>query len=170
MPRKENTIVKFKWLVVLGLFFIAGQPCFADDRAQIVGAWKLVSWEREIQKSGKRILFFGKKPTGSLVFTPEGRVTEIVTAEGRTAPTTEQERAALLNSMVALAGTYRVEGDRYIRKFDVAWHPERVGIETVSTFRLEGNRLHVIGDWTPATVPGKSSTMGRTIATWERVK
>ena len=163
-------MVKFKWLVVLGSFLVAVQPCFAADRAQLVGAWKLVSWEREIQKSGKRIPFFGKNPTGSLVFTPEGRVTEIVTAEGRTAPTTEKERAALLNSMVALAGAYRVEGDRYIRKFDVAWHPARVGIETVGTFRLEGNRLHVIGDCTPSTVPGKSGTMGRTIATWERVK
>ena len=159
----------FRWLVVLGSFLIAVQPCFAADRAQLVGAWKLVSWEREIQESGKRIFFFGKKPTGSLVFTPEGRGTEIVTAEGRMAPTTEKERAALLDSMVALAGTYRVEGDRYIRKYDVAWNPARVGIETVGTFRLEGKRLHVIGDWTPATVAGKSA-VGRTIATWERLK
>jgi hypothetical protein len=111
----------------------------------------------------------GKNPTGSLVFTPEGRVTEIVTAEGRVAPTTEKERAALLDSMVALAGTYRVEGDRYIRKYDVAWNPARVGAETVGTFKLEGNRLQVIGDWTPATAAGKSA-VGRTIATWERVK
>jgi len=159
----------FKWLVVLGSFLIAVQPCFAADRAQIVGAWKLVSWEREIQQSGKRIPVFGKSPTGSLVFTPEGRMMQIITAEGRTAPTTEKERAALLDSMAATAGTYRVEGDRYIIKYDVAWHPARVGIETVSTFRLEGNRLQVTGDWTPATVAGKS-LMGRSIATWERVK
>jgi len=33
-------MVKLKWLVVLGLFLIAVQPSFADDRAQIVGVWK----------------------------------------------------------------------------------------------------------------------------------
>ena len=163
-------MVKFKWLVFLGSLLIAGQPCFADDRAQLVGAWKLVSWEREIQKSGKRIPFFGKNPTGSLVFTPEGRMMQIVTAEGRKAPNTEKERAALLDSMVALAGMYRVEGDRYITKIDVAWHPARIGTETVSTFRFEGNRLQVIGDWTPATTAGKTGIMGRSITTWERVK
>jgi hypothetical protein len=95
---------------------------------------------------------------------------QIVTAVGRKAPNTEQERAALLDSMTAFTGMYRLEGDRYITKFDVAWYPDRVGAEVVSSFRFEGNRLQVMGDWTPATVAGKSGTMGRTIATWERVK
>jgi len=163
-------MVKFKWLVVLGLFLIAGQPCFADDRAQLVGAWKLVSWERESQKLGTRLPLFGKNPTGSLIFSPEGRMIQIITAEGRTAPTTEKERAALLDSMVATAGTYRVEGDKYIAKIDVASNPARVGLELVTSFRFEGNRLHVVGDWIPATTAGKSGIMGRTLTTWERVK
>ena len=163
-------MVKFKWLVVLGLFLIAVQPSFADDRAQIVGVWKLVSWEREVQATGARLSVFGKNPTGYLVFTPEGRMVQIVTAEGRKAPNTEKERAALLDSMVAVTGMYRLEGDRYITKFDVAWHPARVGAEVVSSFRFEGNRLQVIGGWLPATVAGKTGSMGRSIETWERAK
>ena len=163
-------MVKFKWLVVLGLFLSALQPSFADDRAQIVGVWKLVSWEREVQKSGKRILFFGEKPTGYLVFTPEGRMMRIITAEGRKAPNTEKERAALLDSMVAVTGMYRLEGDRYITKIDVAWQPADVGPKRVSSFRFEGNRLHVIGDWTPAMAAGKTGIIGRSIETWERAK
>ena len=162
-------MVKFNWLVVLGLFLMAVQPSYADDRAQIVGVWKLVSWEREVQATGARISSMGKNPTGYLVFTPEGRMVQIVTAEGRKAPNTEKERAALLDSMVAFTGMYRVEGDRYIRKIDVAWQPARVGTETVTSFKFEGNRLQVIGDWIPAITAGKSA-MGRTIATWERVK
>ena len=162
-------MIKFKWLVVLGLFLIALQPSFAADRAQIVGVWKLVSWEREVQATGARLSIMGKNPTGYLIFTPEGRMVQIVTAEGRKAPNTEKERAALLDSMTAFTGMYRVEGDRYITKFDVAWHPARVGAEVVSSFRIEGDRLQVIGDWMPAITAGKSA-MGRTIATWERVK
>lgn len=162
-------MVKLKWLVGLGLLLIAAQPCFAADRAQLVGVWKVISFELEIQKSGKRIHAFGESPMGYLVFTREGRVMQLVTAEGRTAPTTEKERAELFDSMAALAGTYRIDADRYITQYDVAWHPARVGLETVSTFKLEGNRLHVIGDWTPSPVAGKS-LMRRLIATWERVK
>ena len=163
-------MVKFVSLVVLGLFFIAVQPSFADDRAQIVGVWKLVSWERETQVTGARLPIMGKNPTGYLVFTPEGRMVQIVTAEGRKAPNTEKERAALLDSMVAVTGMYRLEGDRYITKIDVAWQPADVGPEKVSSFRFEGNRLHVIGDWTPAMAAGKTGIIGRSIETWERAK
>jgi hypothetical protein len=112
----------------------------------------------------------GKNPTGYLVFTPEGRMVQIVTAEGRKAPNTEKERAALFDSMVASTGMYRVEGDRYILKIDVARHPALVGAEEVSSFRFEGNRFHVIGDWTPAMAAGKTGIIGRSIETWERAK
>ena len=71
-------MVKFKWLVILVLFLIAVQPSFADDRAQIVGVWKIVSYEREIQATGARLPIMGKNPTGYIVFTPEGRMVQIV--------------------------------------------------------------------------------------------
>jgi hypothetical protein len=163
-------MVKFKWLVVLGLFLIALHPSYADDRAQIVGVWKLVSWEWEVQATGTRLPSMGKNPTGYLVFTPEGQMMQIATAEGRKAPNTEKERAALLDSMVAFTGTYRVEGDKFIVKYDVAWQPARVGTEETRSFRVEGNRLHLIGGWAPSTRAGVTGSRGRTIATWERVK
>jgi hypothetical protein len=89
-------MVQFKWLVVLGLFLIALQPSYADDRAQLVGVWKLVSWEWEVQATGARLPSMGKNPTGYRVFTPEGRMMQIVTAEGRKAPNTEKERAKII--------------------------------------------------------------------------
>ena len=95
---------------------------------------------------------------------------QIVTAEGRKAPNTEKERAALLDSTVAITGMYRVEGDRYIVKIDVAWHPMDIGGEKVSSFRFEGNRLQFISDWTPAMRAGVPGRMGRVITTWERAK
>jgi len=162
-------MVKFTWLIVLGLFLIALQPSFAADRAQLVGVWKLVSWEREVQATGARLSIMGKNPPGYLIFTSEGRMMQIVTAEGRKAPNTEKERAALLDSMVAFTAMYRVEGDKLITKIEVAWQPARVSTELVASFKFEGDRLQVIGDWIPAITAGKSA-MGRTIATWERVK
>ena len=164
---KIKTII-MKWLVVLGLFLIALQPSFADDRAQIVGVWKLVSWEWEVQATGARLPSMGKNPTGYRVFTPEGRMMQIVTAEGRKAPNTEKERAALLDSMVAVTGMYRLEGDRIIASIDVAWQPADVGPEKVSSFKFEGNRLQIIGDWQPSMRAGVPGRMGRAITTWER--
>lgn len=163
-------MAKFKWLVVLGLFLIALQPSFADDREKILGVWKLVSWEREVQATGKRLSSFGKNPTGYRIFTPEGRMMVIVTAEGRKAANTENERAALLDSMFAATGIYRVEGDRFITKIDVAGQPARVGAESVYSFRFEGDRLQLIGGWLPGTLAGKTGTMARSIETWERAK
>jgi len=42
-------MLKFKWVVVLFLIVTAAPPSFADDRAQVQGVWKLVSYEVEIQ-------------------------------------------------------------------------------------------------------------------------
>jgi hypothetical protein len=132
MRLKEDTMVKLKWLAIAALFLMAGQPSFADDREKIVGVWKLVSWEWEVQATGARLSSMGKNPTGYRVFTPEGRMMQIVTAEGRKAPNTEKERAALLDSMVAVTGMYRLEGDRIIANIDVAWQPADVAPEKVS--------------------------------------
>ena len=54
----------------------------------------------------------------------EGRVMFILTGEGRKPAKTAEERADLLGTLVAYTGTYRIEGDRWIIKVDVAWNPE----------------------------------------------
>jgi hypothetical protein len=152
----------------LVLFLIVVQPSFADDRTKILGVWKIVSQEWEIQATGERRPVMGKNPTGYAIFTPEGRMMAIVTGEGRNPPKTDQDRANLLNSMAAYTGMYRLEGDKLIYTAEVAWHPARVGTEQVRFIRFDGNRLHVITDWMPSTSgpPG----MGRAILTFERAK
>ena len=162
-------MVKFKWLVVLVLFLIAVQPSFADDRAKILGTWRIVSYEWETQATGEREPIMGKNPTGYIIFTPEGRMMAIITGEGRKAPTTDQDRAGLLNSMVAYTGMYRLEGDKYITKLDVAWHPARVGTELVRFFRFDGDRLQVMSAWMKS-LNRPELGMVRNIITWERAK
>ena len=61
---------KFKWLVVLVFLVTAVQPSFADDRAPIQGAWKLVSYDVEVQVTGEKIHPMGKNPTGYLIIPP----------------------------------------------------------------------------------------------------
>ena len=42
----------YKLIAALIVFIAALQPCFANDNAKIQGAWKLVSYEVEVQSSG----------------------------------------------------------------------------------------------------------------------
>lgn len=89
----------------------------------------------------------GEKPTGYAIFTPNGRAMFVITADGRKPQTDEKGRAALLNTVVAYTGTYRVEGNRWITKVEVAWNPEWVGTEQERLFRLDGDRLEVSTPW-----------------------
>jgi hypothetical protein len=92
-------------------------------------------------------LLMGDSPTGYAIFTAEGRVMFVLTGEGRKPPQTVQDRADLLNSMAAYTGMYRLEGNKWITKVDVAWNPEWVGTEQTRFFKLDGERLHVTSTW-----------------------
>ena len=157
---------KLKWLGILVWFLVAVQPSFADDRAKILGIWRLVSFEVEYQATGEREHTRGKNPTGYIIFTPEGRMTVVLTDEGRKAPKTDQDRADLFRSMVAYMGMYRIEGDKWITKVDVSGNPALVGTEQARFFRVDGDRLQEMTTWTVRPEKG----MGRTVISWERAK
>jgi len=160
---------KVKWLIVLVLLVIALEPSFADDRAQVQGVWKLVSNEVEIQSTGQKEFPMGQKPTGYVTFTAEGRVFFVLTGEGRKPAKTDQESDALLGSLVAYTGTYRLEGDKWITKVEVAWNPEWVGTEQARSFKIDGDRLQVLTPWQiMPNWPDKGMT--RSLLTFERSK
>ena len=160
---------RVKWLIVLVLFVIALKPSFAEDRAQVQGVWKLVSLEVEIQSTGQKEFPMGQKPTGYVTFTAEGRVFFVLTGEGRKPAETDQERAALLSSLVAYTGPYRLEGDKWITKVEVAWNPEWVGTEQARSFKIDGDRLQVLTPW--QIIPNwPDKGMTRSILTFERSK
>jgi hypothetical protein len=96
--------------------------------------------------TGQKALHLGRNPTGYVMFTPEGRATFIFTAEGRRPAKTVEERAGLLNTVVAYTGAYRLEGDKWITKVEVAWNPEWVGTEQTRLFKIDDN-LHVLTPW-----------------------
>jgi len=158
-----------KWFILPVLFFIVMKPSLADDVAKVVGIWKIVSWESEFQATGEREPVMGKNPTGYIIFTPEGRMMTVITGEGRKQPKTDQDRADLLKSMFAYTGKYRLEGDKWITKVDVAWNPAWVGTEQVRFFKVDGDRLQVMSVWVQSTTRPEKG-VGRAIITWERVK
>ena len=160
---------QFRWLIALVGFLAAVHSSIAADGATIVGIWKLVAYDIEIQTTGQREPVFGQSPTGYAAFLPDGRVFFVLTAEGRKPAKSAQDRADLLSSLVAYTGLYRLEGDKWITKVDVAWNPEWVGTEQTRSFTVETDRLQVLTPW--RVMPNWADKgMTRSIVTFERGK
>jgi hypothetical protein len=148
---------------------LVAQPALAADRDKIVGTWKLVSYEVEVQATGQKIPVMGNHPTGYVTFNPEGRVFFVLTGEARKPAKTDQERAELLNTLVAYSGTYTVEGDKWTTNVEVAWNPEWIGTKQVRNFTLSDDRLAVLTPW--RVMPNWADKgMTRSIVTFDRSK
>jgi Lipocalin-like domain len=166
-----------RWMIRLMIVFLIVMTgtlntthlVFADDSAQVIGIWKLVSFETEWQATGTRASEMGKNPTGYLILTPEGRMMAILTSEGRKSPKTDQDRMDLFKSIIAYTGMRRLDGDKWITKVDVSWIPAWIGTEQVRSFRVDGDRLQVISMWVKDFVKLERG-MARGILTFERVK
>ena len=135
----------FKSIVFAFMACLFVQQSCADEN--IVGTWKLVSYVVEVQSTGEKMPVMGQKPTGYTAFLPNGRVFFVLTGEGRQPAKTDAEKASLLSTLVAYSGTYRIEGDKWITKVEVAWNPEWIGTEQTRPFKLEGDKLQVLTPW-----------------------
>lgn len=156
----------FRCFLVAAALLATMASSFAAGDDVLVGSWRLVSFEREYQAGGEREYPMGKAPTGYILFNPAGSMAVVITSEGRKGLATDQERSDLFKSMVAYAGPYRVEGDKWLTKVEVSWHPAWVGTEQARSFQIAGDRLQEMTAW--AERPDKR--MARALITYERVK
>lgn len=152
--------------LLLILLFIT-TPTFAAGPEDLIGVWKLVSWQVIVDKEPPQNVF-GLHPKGYLVLTPDGRAIALTTAERRKPGMGDAERAELHKSMLAYSGRYRVEGNDFITRVDVSWNEEWNGTEQRRHFRLDGDKLFIETAPAPSIVfPGKTDF--RRIV-WEREK
>jgi len=89
-----------------------------------------------------------------------------MTAEGRGAPNTDDERAQALKTMIAYTGRYRVEGGNVITKVEAAWNEAWVGTEQVRAIRFDGARLYLQSP--PMPHPNIGGRVVRVIVEWQR--
>ncbi len=133
---------------------------------QLVGTWRLLSFETEAQDTGQRRPFFGPNPRGRLVVLPNGVLMVIITAGGRQAPNSAEERASAFGSMVAYSGHITVTGGQLNTQVDISWNEGWVGTAQARTFHFIGSRLELVTAWAPS--PVAPERIGRGILSWER--
>ena len=157
-------------LLLCLLAFVAG-PARADDarlKQKIVGNWKLVSVVYEDQESKARSPVYGEHPRGRQIATADGIWLALVTAEGRTVPKTDEERAQALRTMIAHTGRYRVEDGKVVTKVEAAWNEGWVGGEQTRFIRFEGDRLFI--ESPPMPHPNVNNKVVKVIVIWDREK
>jgi hypothetical protein len=146
-------------VLLLGLLALVVAPAHADDqelRQKIVGTWKLVSVVYEDQETKGRTPVYGEHPRGR----------QIATAEGRSVPKTDEERAQALRTMIAYTGRYRVEDGKVVTKVEAAWNEAWVGGEQTRFIRFEGDRLFI--ESPPMPHPNQNNKVVRVIVIWDR--
>src|SRR3981189_3142569 len=153
------------------LLLLMAVPARADDqelRQKIVGTWKLVSVVYEDQESKTRTPVLGEHPKGRQIATADGRWLALVTAEGRTVPKTDEERAQAMRTMIAYTGRYRVEDGKVVTKVEAAWNEAWVGGEQTRFIRFEGDRLFI--ERRPMPHPTAHNKVVKVIVIWDREK
>ncbi|SDA14578.1 Lipocalin-like domain-containing protein [Methylobacterium sp. UNC378MF] len=114
---------------------------------QIVGTWELVSYKVEDKETGKLIDAMGGTPRGRVIFTKDGWVAFNLEGSERKPATTDAERSALMKTLVAYIGRYRIEGDEWVTSVQTAWAPEWVGTEQRRSIRIDGDYADVTTPW-----------------------
>jgi Lipocalin-like domain len=147
---------------------IVGRPAIAQDAGdQLFGSWRLLSFNVQIVgEDAQPRDFFGPSPFGRLILTPAHTMAVFLSRPDRKPPTDDAEAAALLRSMTAYTGRFRVEGDKFITTVDGAWNEVFKSHEQVRVFKLEGDTLTIrVPEQSSGIEPGKRNT---SILTFER--
>jgi len=92
----------------------------------------------------------------------------IITADGRKVPQSDPERIAAFQSLLAYSGKFRLEGDKFITKVEVAWNEAWVGTDQARTYKLDGDRLLIISATQPNVNFGGRMMTG--ILSWDKEK
>jgi len=129
----------YRSILALMFGFVISGHCLAQQSP--VGTYKLVL--HDYRFDGKPEEPWGKSPHGYLVITPRVFVL-FFTGDVRKPGATAEAKAALLDTLVAYSGPYRIEGNKITVSVDAAWNEAWKGTQQARAFELKGKRLVLI--------------------------
>ncbi|WP_338639547.1 lipocalin-like domain-containing protein [Burkholderia pyrrocinia] len=131
-------------------------------REQLVGAWRLVSYEVR-PRDGSAVAYpLGRDVRGWILYTPDGYMSAQLMAAGRPPYTdgdlhggTADERATAARGYIAYSGPFRVDDDGTLtHEMDVSLYPNWIGNVQQRVVMLDGDRLQ-LGTAAPARIDGR---------------
>ena len=115
-----------------GDFLRTGRVGRGRHERETFGSWRLISFQlKVVGEEAEPKDIFGPNPIGRIIFIPEHRVVVFISRAGRRPPTSESEAAALLSSMTAYTGKFRLDGTSSLRRSMEPWNEFYKGSEQV---------------------------------------
>ena len=159
-----------KLAILLPLLLLMSLNTWAEDAHTIVGTWKLVS-TGATTADGKSVASpMGEHPAGFLTYTADGRMSLLITHDGRPRLSGDrldspiEERANAFSTMVSYAGSYRLDGNRLIHHIEAASSQNWVGTDLPRTVTFNGNRLKL-----EAPMQERHGVVQKFEQIWERI-
>lgn len=142
--------------IACAALLIATAAQAGDAPEDLLGSWRLTNYTLQI--IGEEVVEpLGPGAKGSLIITPQ-RFTVVLSAANRKKAASNDERAALLNSMLAYTGRYTIDGNKITTDVDTTWNEIFTGHLKKQTrfFEVNGDTLVVrTGEIESAVRPGK---------------
>ena len=135
---------------------------------ELIGSWKLTKWVLQVVGSTENKPPYGDNPKGRLIVTPQGDFMVIISGADRKPAKTVEEKAALLDSVLAYAGKSTFEGNKITTTVDMSANEVFSGerARQVRFFTVNGDNLVIkTPEISSAVLPGKK-TVG--ILEWVR--
>ena len=122
---------------------LASASAAAADN-DLVGTYKLVVEQRTIVDTGEVIPV--KEPQGYVTYGSDGRMIVIIVRHPRPKPasienTTDQQRADLLRTLTAYAGTYTFNGSEVEHHIDISMNETWTNTKQVRFVKRDGDRI-----------------------------
>jgi len=143
----KKRILAATWILSVAFAILALSSSALARQKRCRRHWKLLSFTSTTDKGEVKSLM-GQKPIGFITYTPDGRMSVVITAETRkplsvndriAAPA--DERAEAFSTVIAYAGRYTFTGDKIVHHVEASWMPNQVGTDMVRSVKLEGDRL-----------------------------
>lgn len=144
----------------------------AQSSSDLVGTWKLLSGTARTGNSDKSTDVYGRNPMGFVTYTSDGRMSLIISSDGRkplsvadrvAAP--RDERAEAFATCLAYAGRYTLAGDKLIHHIEAASFQNWVNTDQIRLVTLTSDRATFRTP--PILINGKQQTVE---LVWERLK
>ena len=120
--------------------------------AKLVGTWKLVSASSRTSAGARSEAPYGSNPVGFLTYTADGRVTAMISYDGRkplSVGAGTEEKAEAFNTFLAYAGGYTLKGEKVIHHVEISSIENYVGRDLVRTVKFGDDQIILVTPPTP---------------------